>query len=308
MSEKKITIATSQFPVSSNMEENLQFILSQMQEAKASGCDLIHFPEGSLSGYAGVDFESFENFEWEKLKTCMEQIIQSAKDLNIWVILGSSHPLSGINKPHNSLYIISNGGQIVDRYDKLFCAGEPDGSSGDLLHYSPGDHFSTFEINGIRCGTQICHDYRYPELYRELKKKDVQLVFHSFHAGKMDSERQQMMENQVGAKFHALNPGKTYPEITMPASMIAYASSNYVWISCSNTSAKESCWGSFAVRPDGVIVGQLEKNKSGILVTEIDLEDQYYDSTVDWRQRAMDGIYHSGELVDDPRSTNRNQL
>ena len=119
MSQKKITIATSQFPVSSNIEENKKYILSQMQEAKTSGCDLIHFPEGSLSGYAGVDFKFFENFEWTKLKISTEQVLQSAKKLNIWVVLGSSHPLSGTNKPHNSLYVINNNGQIIDRYGQI---------------------------------------------------------------------------------------------------------------------------------------------------------------------------------------------
>ncbi|WP_408629849.1 nitrilase-related carbon-nitrogen hydrolase [Amycolatopsis aidingensis] len=71
-------------------------------------------------------------------------------------------------------------GDLVERYDKRFCAGDPDGRTGDLAHYSPGDHPSTWEINGLRCGALICYDYRYPELYREYAKAGVRLMFHSF--------------------------------------------------------------------------------------------------------------------------------
>lgn len=291
MNLKKIRLATSQFPMSSTIEDNKTHIPTQMEEAKAADCDLIHFPESSLSGYPGVDFRSFENFDWKKVRQYTEEIIHQAKALKLWVILDSSHPLYGDTKPHNSLYIIDNTGQIIDRYDKLFCAENPDETIEDLVHYSPGDHFTTFKVNGIKCGCLICHNYRYPELYRELKKRDVDIVVHYFHAGNMDTERQEMMEEQVGVDFHALNPDKTIPEITMPASMIAYASSNYVWISCSNTSAKESCWGSFTVRPESVIAGQLRKNKTGILITAIDVNVDYYDSSKHWRERSMNCFF-----------------
>lgn len=304
----KIRIGTSQFSVSSDIKSNKSKILEQMKEAKDAGCDVIHFPEGSLSGYAGIDFSSFEGFDWNLLRECTEEIIDHAKELNLWVILGSAHRLSGANKPHNSIYIIDNSGKIIDRYDKLFCAGDQSGSTGDLAHYSSGDHFSIFKINSIVCGALICHDYRYPELYRQLKKMNVEIVFHSYHAGNIDEERQKFMESQVGEEYHSLNPGKTYPEITMPSTMISYAANNYMWISCSNTSAKESCWGSFMLRPDGVIVGRLEKNKDGILITEIDTEKKFYDSTQYWRSRAIDGIYFSGQRIKDPRSEQRNKL
>lgn len=279
-----------------------------MDLAKKLGCNVIHFPEGSLSGYAGVDFNSFEYYDWALLKENTFSVMEAARQLGIWVVLGSSHQLTGTNKPHNSVYIITADGNISDRYDKLFCAGNDLESEDDLAHYSSGDHFTLFEINGIKCGTLICHDFRYPELYRELKKQGVQLIFHSYHAGNMDKVRRAFMESQVGDANFKINPGRTIPEITMPASMISYAANNYIWISCSNTSAAESCFASFMVRPDGVISGRLEKHRPDILVTEIDLEQPFYDSTKFWRDRAMSGIYRSGREVRDSRSQSRQEL
>ena len=90
--------------------------------------------------------------------------------------------------------------------------------------------------------------------------------------------------------------------------MISYAANNYLWISCSNSSAQESCWGSFAVRPDGVVAGRLVKNTDDILLSRIDTGKKFYDATKDWRKRAMQGILHSGETVRDPRSADRYSL
>jgi hypothetical protein len=66
--------------------------------------------------------------------------------------------------------------------------------------------------------------------------------------------------------------------------------------------------GSFFVRPDGVITGRLRRNTAGVLVSEVDTDVEIYDSTVAWRDRAMDGVLHSGTLVRDGRSEERTRL
>ncbi len=304
----KLTVSTCQFPTSADVSQNLRYILAQMHSAKDRGAQVAHFPEACLSGYAGHDIESYKGFEWELLETSTLKVIDQARKLKLWVILGSTHRLTGQHKPHNSLYIISDRGELVDRYDKMFCTGGRSGRSGELLHYTPGNHFSVFDIRGVHCGAIICHEYRYPELYREYKGKGVDLMFHSYHAANIGQKRYRAMQKQVGAEFHKLNRGSTLPEITMPASMQAASASSHIWISCSNSSAKESCWPSFFVRPDGVIVGRLRRNTPGLLISTVNTKQKLYDSTVTWRNRAMRGIYHSGKLIKDKRSDDRKLL
>jgi deaminated glutathione amidase len=185
----KLTVATCQFPTSADVSQNLRYVLSQMHSAKDRGAQVAHFPEACLSGYAGHDIKSYKGFDWEVLETSTLEIIEQARKLKLWVILGSIHRLTGKHKPHNSLYIISDRGERVDRYDKMFCAGDRSGKSGELLHFSPGNHFSVFDIWGVRCGVIICHEYRYPELYREYKRKGVDLMFHSYHAANIGQKR-----------------------------------------------------------------------------------------------------------------------
>jgi deaminated glutathione amidase len=305
-----VRVATCQFPVSAEVGANLTYIKRQAQAAKERHADVVHFPEAALSGYAGTDFESFAGFDWDELSRASTELLQLARSLRIWMVLGSAHRLTGEHKPHNSLYVINNEGQVVDRYDKRFCAGSTDELSGDLAHYSPGDHASVWTINGVRCGALICYDYRFPELYRDYKKQGVELIFHSFHAANASADRITAIGQAIGPELARLNRAATftYPGITMPATMTAAAACNHVWISCPNSSAPESCWPAFLVRADGITAGRLRRNRPGVLVTAVDTGQRLYDSTAAWRDRAMAGQLHSGTLHTDPRAADRTSL
>ncbi len=303
----KLRVATCQFAVSADVRRNARAVMAQMRTAAARRAQVAHFPEACLSGYAGVDLPSLARLDWALLEEQTRRIADLAGELGIWVVVGSAHRLTGRHRPHNSLYIVDDRGRIADRYDKRFCSGDRRGKTGDLAHYSPGDHPSLFTIGGVRCGALICYDFRFPELYREYRRSGVQLVFHSFHAGGLKEPRYRAMRGYVGARAR-LNGGDTIPAITMPAGMQTAAASNYMWISCPNSSARQSCWGSFLVRPDGVIAGRLPRNRAGVLISTVDTGAALYDSTAAWRDRAMAGELHSGRLVRDERSARRDRL
>lgn len=277
----KIRVATCQFPVSGNIRRNADRIIDQITAAKEQRADVAHFPETGLSGYGGMDHRSWDAFDWDLLYQATGEIISLAREKKIWVILGSAHRLTEGHLPHNSMYAISPEGRIVDRYDKRFC------TEGDLKFYSPGDHFTAFEINGVRCGMLICYDVRFPELYREYNKLGVQLIFDSF--------------------YNARAKGPGIHRIIMRPSLQARAATNYFWISASNSSAYYS-WPSVFIQPDGVILGQLEANRPGVMVNIADTTREYYDASRHNRDRAMEGVLNSGQLVEDPRSRDRQSL
>ena len=287
----KLRVATCQFPVSCNIIQNLNYVQRQMRRAKEKGAHVAHFSEVCLGGYAGVNFDAFHDYDWDLLRQCTEAVMRLARNLRLWVILGSNHRLTGNHKPHNSLYVINDNGAIVDRYDKMFCTGSSEDTDGDLKYYSPGSRLVVFDIKDIRCGLQICHDFRYQELYREYNKLGVQLMLHSYYNGSMTAEKLKDSGNIWG--------------VIVPPTMQTYAANNYMWISVNNTSSRESSWPNFFVRPDGVVTGKLARNKPGILMTTVDTTDTFYDASEAWRERAMEGVYHSGTLVCDRRSGDR---
>src|SRR5262249_30506730 len=97
----KLRLATCQFPVSAGVRANRPRVRTQMRRASDDGADLIHFPECALSGYAGVDLPSIQDLDWDALHRETEAILALARELGVWVVLGSTHRLSGDHKPHN---------------------------------------------------------------------------------------------------------------------------------------------------------------------------------------------------------------
>jgi deaminated glutathione amidase len=95
----KLTVATCQFPIGSDVRKNLEYVVRQIQTARDRGADVAHFPEACLSGYAGVDFASHEGFDWTLLRGCTREVLDLARELRIWVVLGSAHRLTPRTSP-----------------------------------------------------------------------------------------------------------------------------------------------------------------------------------------------------------------
>ena len=277
----KIRVASCQFPVSSDIRENFSWIREQIIESKLKKADIVHFPECALSGYPGADMNSLEQLNWDELLSATDSIMKLAGELKIWVILGSIHRLSGINKPHNSLYLINPEGQIQDRYDKRFC------TTGDLKYFTPGDHFVTFNINGINCGLLICYDIRFPELYRQYRKLNTDVIFQSFHNARQKT-------------------GSIHPVI-MHITAQGIAGTNYFYMSLTNSSAPES-WPCYFITPDGLVQNKLPENVPGILISDIDISRNYYDASRPFRLDAINGKLNSGECIVDTKSTDRKSI
>ncbi len=283
MSKGKIRVASCQFAESFNPRRNAAVILRYMTKASARRAELVHIHEAALTGYlARKDAPPLDDTAWGALREATQSICAEAKRLKVWVVLGSAHRLTPPHKPTNCLYLIGPEGKIRNRYDKRFCTG------GDLRAYTPGGHFVTFGLNGVKCSLLICYDLRFPELYRELKRLGVQAVFQSFHNGYMD-----------GPGIH----GKI-----MRQTVQAHAGINYFWISANNSSGYYSRWPSIFVSPDGAIAGSLRRNLAGMMVNTIDTTRTYYDASAAYRRRAMRGILHSGKLVSDRRQRSRTSL
>jgi predicted amidohydrolase len=280
-SSKQLKIASCQFPVSRDIAENASWIKSQIREAAGERAEVVHFPECALSGYPGVDLMSMDDYPWDSLRLQTEAIMDLARDLGVWVLLGSIHPLGDGLKPMNSLYVIDDSGRIVDRYDKRFC------TKGDLDYFSAGDHFVVFDLHGIRCGLLICFDIRFPELYREYCKLEADIIFQSFYNARQ-------------------KPGGIHPRI-MPVTAQGHAGINHVYMSLTNSSAPSS-WPCHFITPDGLIQSKLEPDTPGILISEIDLSDTYYDASRDLREEALKGKLSSEEPPVHPRNSNRTIL
>jgi predicted amidohydrolase len=278
-----LKIATCQFAVGKDIRRNSRQIYKFLHKASKAGADIVHFSECALSGYVGTDFPNFQGYDWGLLKEETERIISLASKLGLWVVLGSTHRLTELNKPHNSLYLINPKGKIVNRYDKRFC------TKGDLRRLTPGNRFVFFTINRVKCSLLICFDLRFPEIYRELCKQKVNCIFQSFYNAR-----------QSGPSLHTH---------IMRQTMQAHAATNHFWISMSNASGYYSPYPSCFIQPDGMIVHQLKMNRASLMINTVDLSKKFYDPMADFRDLAISGVLSNGPAeINDPRSKNTTSL
>ena len=274
-----LKVATCQFPVSSDIGRNARYVRDHIRAAAKRRAHVVHFPEGALSGYPGSDFDAWDGFDWDLLGAETNGVRRLAKEKRVWVILGSSHQLSPGHLPHNCLYAIDPRGRIVERYDKRFCTPR------DLEYYTVGDHFSVVRIKGVTCGLLLCYDLRFPELFREYKKRGVQCLFMSF--------------------YNARARGRNIHTTIMRPTLQARAATNGFPISAANPSGYYQSWPSVFVAPDGTIAASLRQHRTGLMVNTVDTRRRFYDPSAPFRDDAMKGILQSGPPVDDPRSQDR---
>ena len=279
MADSILQVATCQFAVGDSIKRNSRIICGFLHKASKAKADIVHFSECALSGYVGTDFPNFDGYDWDLLKEKTQKIMALARELCLWVVLGSTHPLTEPNRPHNSLYLINPEGEIVDRYDKRFC------TLGDLRRLTPGNRFVNFTINGVRCSLLICFDLRFPELYRRLYKKGINCIFQSFYNAR-----------QKGPSVHTQ---------IMRQTMQCRAATNHFWVSMSNSSGYYSPYPSCFIQPDGKIVRQLRVNRPGLMVNKIDLSKKFYDPMADFRDMVLAGALSNGpRTIKDRRSRN----
>ena len=92
--------------------------------------------------------------------------------------MGSVYKLNG--KIYNTAVIFDSHGELIERYGKVYLAGEK--------WFTPGNHISYFELEGIPSTVMICHDERYPELVRLPAIQGARVVYYISHESGMRQE------------------------------------------------------------------------------------------------------------------------
>ena len=275
-----LRVASCQFPVSDEVAKNAGYIRSYMKRAHKAGAHLLHTSEACLSGYAGSDFESFDEYDWDLLRGETDHLRLLAKDLGIWLILGSSHFLGEDTKPTNCLYVVSPKGRIVDRYDKCMC------TTGDQKAYSAGNRLVSRTINGVVVGFAICYDICYPQIYAAYRERRVTLMLHSF--------------------YNARHRERNCLAVLNRRQVPTRCADNLMWAVANNSSRPQSQWASFVARPDATIARQLKVNQAGMLVHDFPdgLSERGWTHNRMPMKLARSEVFHLGEPSRHPRQRN----
>lgn len=96
-----------------------------------------------------------------------------ARDLGIWLCLGSSAVRVDEARLANRSYLFAPDGRIAARYDKIhmFDVNVPDGQSyRESATFRPGERAVLADLPWGRLGMTICYDVRFAALYRQLAR------------------------------------------------------------------------------------------------------------------------------------------
>lgn len=271
-----IRIAVAEPGITKDAAENGAKVRELMKSAAAGKARLIQFPEGHLSGYPKEQVQDWSEVDWPVVREELEKIKKLAARLKLWVVLGSAHPLTPPNRPHNSLYVISDEGRIVDRYDKRYC------SNTELTRFfSPGFEPIVFDVDGYRFGCAICLEINFPPVFSEYERLGVECLLLS-----------------------------AYPvDSIFEVKARAYAAINNYWIAMSLPAQTADLMPSGVIAPDGTYVSTVTA-PAELTIATIDRNDPAYDLPLTkarpWRTTARKGdIYRTRRVTNDPRSTNR---
>lgn len=156
-----------------------------MKDAAKAGARLIHFTEGAICfpskyvmselGPDEVGPSDWTRAEWAVLQEELDRIAALSGELGIWTVIPSVHQLPAPTRPHNSIYVVSDQGKVVNRYDERMLS-----TTKITWMYTPGAEPVTFEVDGYRFGLALGLDVLFPEVFTEYDLLDVDAVLVSY--------------------------------------------------------------------------------------------------------------------------------
>ena len=255
-----------------------------MRQACDAGAKLIHFPEGatcspdkriiSSSGPKTVGPADWSRFEWDVLREELDATRALARELGLWTVFGSVHQLTEPHRPHNSLYVVSDKGNLVTRYDERLLS-----NTKISFMYTPGSIPVTFEVDGIRFGCSLGMESHFPEIFSEYEQLDVDCVLFS----------------------------TTGATPAFAAEVLGHAASNRYWVSFSVLAYPGFLPPSGIVAPSGEWMARCPADATPSFAI-VDVDDNPGDLARPWRRTARAGIYKQHLVEDDPRSGSRDKF
>jgi predicted amidohydrolase len=147
-------------------------------EAAAAGAQYVQTPE--VTTLMELDRNRlFSLIEPEEGNAALIHFQRLAKDLGIWLHIGSMAVKVSTEKLANRSYVITPDATIAARYDKIhmFDVDLPDGESyKESRNYQPGTSGVVVDLPWGRLGLTICYDLRFPYLHRALAKAGAQFI------------------------------------------------------------------------------------------------------------------------------------
>jgi deaminated glutathione amidase len=161
-----------------DVEKNLADAGGLIREAAAQGAQYVQTPEiTTLMEMERVRL--FAAIRPEEGNPAVAHFSALARELAIWLHVGSMAVLLGNGKIANRSFLIAPSGQIEARFDKIhmfdvqLAGGE---SYRESKNYQAGETVVLAELPWGTLGLTVCYDLRFPHVYRALAKAGAEFL------------------------------------------------------------------------------------------------------------------------------------
>ncbi len=161
-----------------DVDKNVADATTLIREAAKGGAQYIQTPETTTM----VEHERARLLAAalpEKSNPALEHFCALAKELGVWLHIGSMAILLPSGKLANRSFLISPEGIVTARYDKIHMF-DIDLGGGESYHesanYEPGRHAVLADLPWGPIGLTICYDLRFPYVYRALARAGAKFL------------------------------------------------------------------------------------------------------------------------------------
>jgi predicted amidohydrolase len=232
----------------------LAHVLPMVRDAAGQGAKFIATPEGTnvLQKDRAALLPMLKSLEEDVVVTGLRQ---AAKDLGVWLLIGSALVEREDGKAANRSVLVSPQGAVTATYDKLhmFDVDLPTGeSSRESATYEPGDRAVTAQAGELRLGMTVCYDLRFPALYRALALAGAEVM-------------------TIPSAF-TRPTGAAHWEVLMRARAIETGAFVLAPAQGGRHEDGRGTYGhSIVVAPWGEVLAQLDHDEPGVLIADLDL-------------------------------------
>jgi predicted amidohydrolase len=243
--KQQIRVAAVQLRSAADPARNAAHMISALAAAATRGVHVVAFPECALTSYIA---EAILDLTPDVIATAEADVVAACRRLRIAALFGTAERHG--RQWRNAAVVIDRNGRIKTRYYKEYLVGRDHAWACVAGDAAP----PVFKLGAARAAVTICHDNRYPELFRLPVLGGAQVMFHLSHEGDL-------------TKRFKLGPSR--------AQMQARAVENGVFVVHANAPSDGGTRGSHGesriIDPDGNIVLEASQRDEELLIADLDL-------------------------------------
>jgi len=262
----KVNVALIQMSCGADPQENLEKVLSRIEEAAKQGAQIISTQELFRSPYF-CQTEDHANFALaEPIPGPSTEALSKLAAARSVVIVGSLFERRAPGLYHNTAVVLDADGKLLGKYRKMHIPDDP--LFYEKFYFTPGDlGFRAFDTRYGKIGVLICWDQWYPEGARLTSLAGAQILFYPTAIGWQPPEKAEYGERQHSS---------------WETIQRSHAIANGVYVAVANRVGHEltpeghpgegiEFWGqSFIADPSGQLIAKAGIAEEQILMAEVD--------------------------------------